>query len=305
MRLIPSIATPILSMSKNVGRRSSITSSKNNALFSWKQLKNRLILGILITLFSAVAVWLLNPQHLPIVTIRVEGSVRTDAVQLQSLLAEYSQQGFLYVSLSEIETTLTKQLPWIKTVSVGRQFPDTLVVKIVEHQPIAYWQQVGWVTADAHFIVIDRISQPSAEDVERAPINTAQGTVVSNLDSSTPSTSIEADTKLPRLVGVQTQAEAVVQRFRSLQTLLTAAGLNMIEFGCNRRLACYAQLTSGVRLLLGKKLPNSLAEQQDNEQMLQRGLNLYRQMMNAQTATIKHIDLRHTNGIVVRLATAE
>ncbi len=298
------IAPSSVSLPKNAGRRSFNTSPKNNALFSWKQLKNRLILGILIILFSAVAVWLLNPQHLPIVTIRVEGSVRTDAVQLQSLLAQYSQQGFLYVSLSEIETTLTKQLPWIKTVSVGRQFPDTLVVKIVEHQPIAYWQQVGWVTADAHFIVIDSISQPSA-GVEFTPMNTAQETVVSNLDSSIPPTSIEADAKLPRLVGVQTQAEAIVQRFRSLQTLLTAAGLEMVEFGCNRRLACYAQLTSGVRLLLGKKLPNSLAEQQDNEQMLQRGLNLYRQMMNAQTATIKHIDLRHTNGIVVRLATAE
>ncbi|MGI9437101.1 MAG: cell division protein FtsQ/DivIB [Geminicoccaceae bacterium] len=62
--------------------------------------------------------------------------------------------------------TRLEALPWVETASVGRYFPDTIKVRLVEHKPLALWQHAG------SFSLIDRdggviVSDLSGDAVRR------------------------------------------------------------------------------------------------------------------------------------------
>src|SRR5437762_728813 len=55
----------------------------------------------------------------------------------------------LAVSPSEAKTQL-EALPWVRSAAVERRLPDTLHIRLVERQPLAFWQRQG------KLVLIDR-----------------------------------------------------------------------------------------------------------------------------------------------------
>ncbi len=69
-----------------------------------------------------------------------EGRRRTTEGEIVQALARYRGMPLLAVDLTLVQQRL-EQLPWVRTATVRRELPDTLVVRITEHRPVAIWHQ--------------------------------------------------------------------------------------------------------------------------------------------------------------------
>lgn len=58
--------------------------------------------------------------------------------QVQTIVADYVTGTFLDVDIAGLKARLEKN-PWVDRVSVSRQWPEKLVVRVTEQQPIARW----------------------------------------------------------------------------------------------------------------------------------------------------------------------
>ena len=97
----------------------------------------------LVALVAAAMVWLLNPQHLPLRTVRVQGQLaHVTPADIRAAVAPYAKQGFLHVDIVAVRNALEK-VPWIYSAQVTRSWPDALLVTIQEQQVLARWGARG------------------------------------------------------------------------------------------------------------------------------------------------------------------
>jgi cell division protein FtsQ len=79
----------------------------------------------------------------PVRNLVVEGTFqRVAPIQVEAAVADGLDDGFLSVDLGELRARV-KALDWVDRVSVGRSWPDTLVVRVTEHQAAARWGDTG------------------------------------------------------------------------------------------------------------------------------------------------------------------
>ena len=72
---------------------------------------------------------------------------RADPVYIASLLQQRLRGTFFTIDLAEARDALAK-VPWLKSVAVRRQWPATLEISLVEHQPLARWNDVALVDTE-------------------------------------------------------------------------------------------------------------------------------------------------------------
>ncbi len=85
--------------------------------------------------------WMEDAQRLPLSKLVLTGErhyTRNDDIR-QSILAFGSQGTFMTQDVNIIQTQIEQLLPWIKQVSVRKQWPDELKIHLVEYVPIARW----------------------------------------------------------------------------------------------------------------------------------------------------------------------
>jgi len=51
--------------------------------------------------------------------------------------------GFFSLNIDQLRADLLARLPWVTSVSIRKVWPDKLLIKIVEHKPVARWLSVG------------------------------------------------------------------------------------------------------------------------------------------------------------------
>jgi cell division protein FtsQ len=74
--------------------------------------------------------------------IEVEGRETTDAATIMAALAAHRGTPILGVSPSRAKAQL-ESLPWVRSASIERRLPGTLLVRLVERHPLAVWQHSG------------------------------------------------------------------------------------------------------------------------------------------------------------------
>jgi cell division protein FtsQ len=74
--------------------------------------------------------------------IEVEGRETTDGATIIAALAAHRGTPILAVSPSRAKAQL-ESLPWVRSASIERRLPGTLVVRLVERHPLAVWQHDG------------------------------------------------------------------------------------------------------------------------------------------------------------------
>jgi cell division protein FtsQ len=71
--------------------------------------------------------------------------------------------------------------PWVAAVRVDREWPDRLIVEVIEREPVAWIQgRAGWMRVAADGVVIDTATLPTPEliQLEIAAVDRAPGVLV-------------------------------------------------------------------------------------------------------------------------------
>jgi len=79
---------------------------------------------------------------LSLVDVTVEGRNETSPAALAGALGVRRGEPILAIDIAAIKARL-ERLPWVRTASVERRWPQLLYVRIVERSPLALWQQDG------------------------------------------------------------------------------------------------------------------------------------------------------------------
>ena len=133
------------------------------------------------------------------------------------LVAERQVRGtFFTIDLEGVRNSL-EELPWVHGARVERRWPDTLVVSLTEHVPLARWN-------------------------DNALINEAGEVFVA-----------AADTRLPRLSGPEESSAEVVAAYRRHQAALAPLGMTIDELRLSPRRAWRLRLANGMQLALGRE----------------------------------------------------
>ncbi len=74
--------------------------------------------------------------------VEVEGRARADREAVLSAIAVVRGTPILAVDPAQAKRRL-ESIPWIRSASVERRLPDTVHVRLVERQPLAFWQRHG------------------------------------------------------------------------------------------------------------------------------------------------------------------
>jgi len=74
--------------------------------------------------------------------IEVEGRETTDRATIMAALAAERGTPILAVSPSRAKEKL-ESLPWVRSATIERRLPGTLLVRLVERHPLAVWQHAG------------------------------------------------------------------------------------------------------------------------------------------------------------------
>ena len=85
------------------------------------------------------------PVLLPVTDVEVSGDLKfLDRKQLESIVKDNVAGGYFTVDLTSIHEKLIQQ-PWVDDVSLRRKWPASLYVTVSEHEPVAYWNDDGYI----------------------------------------------------------------------------------------------------------------------------------------------------------------
>ncbi len=173
--------------------------------------------GALALLAYGTASWVAAQPWFALHAIEVKTPVAHVTEAQIRLVAERQVRGtFFTVDLERVRGSLEK-LPWVREARVERRWPDTLVVSLVEHTPLARWNDDALVN--------------EAGDVFVAAVNQ----------------------RLPRLSGPEDSAAEVVAAYHRHQAALTPLGMAIEELRLSPRQTWRMRLDNGMQLALGRE----------------------------------------------------
>lgn len=113
--------------------------------------------GLFLFLFALVflVVWLIwqtghNPQQFPITQIKIQGDiVITQPEEMQMVLGAVKEKSFFFADIAELKEQVSA-LPWVAAVTIKRQWPDTLLLEMVERKAQYRWGKSALVDADGN-----------------------------------------------------------------------------------------------------------------------------------------------------------
>ena len=166
--------------------------------------------------YGAVS-WVVAQPWFALTTIEVKTPVAHVTEAQIRLVAERQVRGtFFTVDLDQVRTSL-ERLPWVREARVERRWPDTLVVSLAEHVPLARWNDDALVNETG--------------DVFVAAVSA----------------------KLPRLVGPEDSSAEVVAAYRRHQAVLAPLGMTIAELRLSPRRSWRVRLDNGMQLALGRQ----------------------------------------------------
>lgn len=94
--------------------------------------------GVFLAAFILLIAWRVGASRsFAIQKIEVVGRLKhLSAEEVQKATGVHLEENLFHISLSTVENNVLK-LPWVRSVSVRRQVPETLWIHIKEHQPLA------------------------------------------------------------------------------------------------------------------------------------------------------------------------
>lgn len=181
-----------------------------------EQFANALYAGAAALLAYALFAWLLSLPVFAMKRIDVRGQLSHVSEENVRLVASRSVRGnFFTVDLEEVRAAFEK-LPWVREARVSRRWPDTLVVELAEHVPLARWNDGELVSREGE--VFKAAAEPG----------------------------------LPRFSGPDGSGREVAEAYRRFGAILAPLGMRIAELGLSPRRAWRLKTDGGLEIALGR-----------------------------------------------------
>lgn len=162
---------------------------------------------------------LTDSDRFPINHIQITGTYQhTPHSAIQRALMPHVQTGFFNVSLRQLQHELEKY-PWVANVSIQRQWPDTLIVEIQEHEAYCRWNQDVVIATD------NTLLEPAAETIP---------------------------TDLPALQGPPGTQQIVLSMFEQLSHQLAPLDIKIASLTMDNYYTWQMMLDNGLNINLGR-----------------------------------------------------
>jgi len=193
---------------------------------SWREHLGWLQRGLSLLLLSGLLVgsgwgaWLVfNKVDAPIGVILVRGQyTQVDQAQIQKMVEPLLSGGFISLDLQRIRDGLERH-PWIEEASISRQWPDSVVIRLVEEVPIARWGDTAFLNHRGERLEIGDNSMLS---------------------------------HLPVLEGVERSERQMMRSYRQMAQMLQPAELRIAALKRDARDAWRLTLTNDLELVIGR-----------------------------------------------------
>lgn len=108
-----------------------------------------MVLGVTIWSGWSVLLWMKDVRRQPPLKLEVEGEhFYTTQKDIREVFLELCTSGtFIELDVEAIQKQIYR-LPWIKKVSVRKQWPDRIKIHLVEYIPVACWNDLNKVDSD-------------------------------------------------------------------------------------------------------------------------------------------------------------
>lgn len=157
------------------------------------------------------------PSLLPIRTVRLMSAPeRVVPSEVLALVKSGVQGNFLTVDINRLRLSL-EALPWVKSVSIKREFPDRLLLQIEEHQAVARWNDDALVNQQGEVFVAETKQQ------------------------------------LPRFIGIDGSSAEVLDEYKAFSEQLAVLNLQVSQIALSARHAWQLHLSNGTLLELGRE----------------------------------------------------
>ncbi|MCK5395947.1 MAG: cell division protein FtsQ/DivIB [Gammaproteobacteria bacterium] len=214
---------------------------------------------------------------LPVGDVQVNGDMAfIDKNEIKSIVEDNISGGFFTVDLNHVREMLL-QKPWVKNVSLRRQWPDGIEVFVEERKAIAYWNDDGYISENGN------VFKPEL---------------------------VDKDLNLPALNGPEGQHINVLKFMNVLYKEMALLNYAVTNLGLDARRAWRLEIMNsadaasdgevkGIDVRLGRF---------DTEKRMQRFIRILPALASEKEFAdnkIKVIDMRYPNGFSVRMMSAE
>jgi cell division septal protein FtsQ len=110
--------------------------------------------GLLALAIGAGLFRYLGGDHFALRRFDVRGNSRARTEEILSAIAQWNGHNLVFLDLAPMADRLAEH-PWIERVTLSKRFPDSLIVRITERQPVALFredQRFWFVDADGNLI---------------------------------------------------------------------------------------------------------------------------------------------------------
>ena len=190
---------------------------------------------------------------------------QVSAEQLQYAARSAVKGNFFTVDLVSVRDAFEK-LPWVRKAQVRRKWPDSLEVRLEEHQAVAYW---------------------SVNDSGETRLVNAQGEVFVAASNA----------RMPAFAGPEGYAGYLLANHARFAQIIAPMGRELVELGLSAREAWQLRLDDGLVIRLGRE-----REQAGVEARLARFVEAYPKVMNKAVMQVAVADLRYPNGFALQPA---
>jgi cell division protein FtsQ len=185
----------------------------------WTHIGLTLMVALLAGSIPWVSDKVLDAMDRQITGISVRGDLKgVGQADLEKRLQPWLGRSFFASDLETIKASV-EQEPWVDTAAVRRVWPGRLVVEVVEHEPVAFWNGSSLMTRKGEIITPDSVSAAGV---------------------------------LPQLNGPEDRAEEVLGTARRLSDRLVADDLRLAGLSQEARGAWTLKLDNGIAVELGR-----------------------------------------------------
>jgi len=131
----------------------------------------------------------------------------------------FENKGFFNIDVDAIKVRIEK-IQWVKKASIQRVWPDTIIIEVVEHMPIAYWGDKGLVNSEGEVFYPNVKSYPK---------------------------------DLPSFIATQGLSANCLRYFKDASEMFSSINLKVMRVKFNARQALTLTLDNGVAINLGRQ----------------------------------------------------